>query len=172
MTSLLYSGYIALLAVDSNRRRHQYEELRRTLHIHPWIALRNFLAAPVVEEIVFRRQAFIAWQCSATWPKILIPAILFSLAHGHRAFTVGLRACALQLLYTLFFGVYAGAVYIHFESSLVSAVVAHCMCNVLGLPDFDGIARSKFSRRISLLYCFTAVSSLFFICRVGQTEMI
>lgn len=148
LTLLLYTGHLIAtprhsLAVYSNSRDR-------------YIALRNYLAGPVLEEVVFRRQTLLIWSCQGSTMSLLFPAAMFSLAHVHHARELGLVGLFFQMAYTFLFGIYAAALYIN-TRTFWAPFVAHVICNVLELPDFTAIAVHP--RRRSLI-------GLYFCCLV------
>lgn len=147
LTLLLYTGH---LVVTPRRNLASYSLLRADVR---YLALRNYLAGPILEEIVFRRQTLLIWSCQPTVASLLFPAAMFSLAHVHHVRELGMVGLCFQMAYTFLFGVYAAALYIN-TRTFWAPFVAHVICNVLELPDFNAIARHPNRRFLALLYAF------------------
>lgn len=149
LTLLLYTGHLAV------HLPNYYRAIRSIRPRQPRqsdiLAMRDFFISPIIEEVVFRRQSDLFWACQSRTKRILCPAALFSLAHGHHVLQYGSAIVLLQMSYTMFFGVYASILYIH-TNHLIAPIIAHCICNLLGLPDFQGIAKHKRSLVISIGY--------------------
>jgi membrane protease YdiL (CAAX protease family) len=154
LTFLLYAGHFAA------RTDPDVATPRETISLlspaSRYIALRNLIAAPVVEEIVFRRQALLLWRCTPGSARIYGPAVLFSLAHAHHALTMGLPVVLLQCAYTALFGMYAACLTVA-TGSVSAAIAAHGLCNRIGLPDFEAIANHPRVRAIIALYASALV---------------
>lgn len=116
-----------------------------------YVALRNYIAGPVLEEVVFRRQTLLIWSCQSSTMSLLFPAAMFSLAHVHHVRELGLVGLLFQMAYTFLFGVYAAALYIN-TRTFWAPFVAHVICNVLELPDFAAISVHPRSKGLMMLY--------------------
>jgi membrane protease YdiL (CAAX protease family) len=140
LTLLFYAGhFIARMSSSTTSARDKHSLLDASTRI---LAFRNYVVAPVVEEIVFRRQALLTWACTPELYQIFGPAALFSLAHLHHARTVGWGVVLVQLAYTLVFGVYATVLHVR-TGSVFAPITAHVICNYLELPDFHAIANHQ-----------------------------
>ncbi|EFJ10367.1 hypothetical protein SELMODRAFT_427203 [Selaginella moellendorffii] len=86
------------------------------------VAWRNYVVAPLSEEIVFRACMIPLLLCGGYSPTaaILISPTFFSLVA--------------QLGYTIVFGCYAAFLYVR-TGHLIAAVVPHIFCNIMGFPD-------------------------------------
>jgi Type II CAAX prenyl endopeptidase Rce1-like len=150
LTLFFYAGHFAARTDPASASPREKLSLLDPATRH--IAMRNFIAAPVIEELVFRRQALQLWGCVAPRAaRIFGPAALFSLAHAHHARIEGISAVLLQLGYTLFFGAYASSLYIA-TGSVAAPIAAHVLCNSLELPDFAAITCHKHARAIVAFY--------------------
>jgi len=104
-------------------------------------AFRNYIAAPLSEEIVFRAcmcPLLVAGgfsQAAAIW----ISPLFFSLAHVHHILR-GERVAMviLQAAYTCIFGWYAALLFLR-TGHLLAPLLAHMFCNVMQLPRFQDI---------------------------------
>jgi len=125
-------------------------------------AVRNYIHGPVTEELVFRYAAVQALlSMKSGWPAvnvsisetvvvILLPSLLFALAHGHHCYRVlrferqgedmdvtqAIMATVFQMVYTLLFGIYSGWLYVRL-GTVLAPIGAHVTCNILGLPDLS-----------------------------------
>lgn len=115
------------------------------------IAFRNFIVAPFAEEFVFRAclVPFLLPVLGTSGTIILCP-LFFGIAHLHHFFewlhnratplTPVLLDLALQVGYTSIFGIFSAFLFVR-TGHLVSPVLAHTSCNVLGLPPLDHIQK-------------------------------
>ena len=113
------------------------------------IAFRNFVAAPFAEEFVFRAclVPVLAPSLGELWTILLCP-LFFGLAHLHHivewaqnggeTLTNVLVGLLVQVGYTSLFGMFSAFLFVR-SGHLVSPVLAHSYCNLLGLPVLDGI---------------------------------
>jgi prenyl protein peptidase len=128
-----------------------------------WMCLRNFIIAPVAEEIVFRGCIVSALKfagmsnVAVSW----ISPLFFGIAHLHHAvlrlaekgdvgntrdrarlwMVVGLQTGA-QFAYTTLFGAYASFAFIR-TNSLLAIIGCHSFCNIMGLPNLHFISPSS-----------------------------
>ncbi len=100
---------------------------------------------------------------------LLLP-LTFSLAHVHHIFNLyhyqhfplrdAVQSVAFQCTYTYVFGVYACWLLAR-SGSIVSPLVAHCLCNALGFPDFE--AMQQHAQRRVLLWTTVGGVVVFFV---------
>lgn len=114
--------------------------------------IRNCVAAPVAEEVVFRGHMMpllLAGGFSAYGAMWLAP-VFFGLAHLHHAVQAvlvegvpvgrALAQSAFQFAFTTIFGWYSAFLFI--RTGTVSApIVAHAFCNLIGFPPFGALGR-------------------------------
>lgn len=114
-----------------------------------WVGIRNFIAGPFTEELVFR-SCIIPLHFFAAFPIgqiILTTPLYFGLAHIHHVYERSiarpghlLEACIVSLVqftYTTIFGWFAA--YLFFKTGSVWCCVAvHTFCNAMGLPRVTG----------------------------------
>lgn len=117
------------------------------------IALRNFIVAPFAEEFVFRAclVPFLLPVLGRLGTILLCP-LFFGIAHLHHFFewlrnratpiTYVLLELGLQLGYTSIFGIFSSFLFVR-TGHLVSPVLAHTSCNILGLPPLDEIQKHR-----------------------------
>ncbi|GAB2272189.1 hypothetical protein Dimus_007009 [Dionaea muscipula] len=116
--------------------------LSSAYNINAW---RNYVVAPITEELVFRACMIPLLLCGRFRPceVILLSPIFFSLAHlnhflefynqpNYSLFKASM-AVGLQLGYTVVFGSYASFLFIR-TGHLVAPLVTHIFCNFMGLP--------------------------------------
>ncbi|ESQ52255.1 hypothetical protein EUTSA_v10016950mg [Eutrema salsugineum] len=106
---------------------------------------RNFVVAPLTEELVFRACMIPLLLCAGfkIYSAIFLCPILFSLAHlnhfremyirHNRSYLKASLIVGLQLGYTVVFGSYASFLYIR-TGHLAAPLFAHIFCNYMGLP--------------------------------------
>ena len=121
---------------------------------HRWIMLRNLCIAPAAEELIFRSCLLPPLLTSrprlsptqASW----IAPLFFGVAHLHHFYEkyrvlpscqrskgeIGhlLLGLAVQWTYTTLFGAFASHVFVR-TGSLLGVILAHVICNYMGLPD-------------------------------------
>lgn len=163
LTLLLYVGHVLVTPL---RELVTYSILEAPSRA---IALRNYVFAPMVEEIVFRRQTLLLWADQTMGWRIIFPSAMFALAHVHHVHRMGVVTMCFHMAYTFLFGIYASALYVSTDT-VWAPFAAHVVCNVFELPNFSAIAAHRRSRLISALYaasialfavCFQAVTTSF-----------
>uniref|UniRef100_A0A7N0SZ03 intramembrane prenyl-peptidase Rce1 n=1 Tax=Kalanchoe fedtschenkoi TaxID=63787 RepID=A0A7N0SZ03_KALFE len=159
LTSLVYSGSIllkAFLLIDElkelNARgegviQHLNQQLCGWIYatVSNVIAWRNYVVAPLTEELVFRACIVPLLLCGgfSTYTTMFLGPIFFSLAHlnhlmeicsqGDWAISKALTIVGIQLCYTVLFGSFASFLFIR-TGHLMSPIAAHILCNFMGLP--------------------------------------
>ena len=112
-----------------------------------WIVMRNYIVAPLTEEIVFRGCMVPPLLASgmSTLKVSLIAPLFFGIAHVHHAMTrisKGERVSSVvlitifQFLYTSLFGSYVSYAFIR-SGSIIAVTFSHSYCNWMGLPDLS-----------------------------------
>ncbi|XP_078440762.1 farnesylated protein-converting enzyme 2 isoform X1 [Wolffia australiana] len=121
---------------------------------------RNYFVAPVTEEIVFRACMIPLLLCAGfkNTNILFFSPIFFSLAHLNHLwelyfergcdFLRALTIVGFQLGYTVIFGAYAAFLFLR-TGNLICPIVAHILCNMMGLPAFSsahakGLTRATF----------------------------
>lgn len=110
-----------------------------------WVFWRNVIVAPASEEWVFRAcmaPLLFAEGWSAN-QMIFLGPLFFGVAHAHHAVrdvrdgTIDVKSAVIrtlfQLTYTSLFGFYSMFLFLR-TGSVVSAIVAHALCNSMGFP--------------------------------------
>ncbi|CDZ97383.1 Prenyl protein protease [Phaffia rhodozyma] len=113
------------------------------------VGIRNYIVAPLTEEIVFRACTIAIAQLSgASWThQIFITPLWFGLAHAHhaydvfasggktmRAFQIALGSSIFQFMYTTVFGWFAAYLFVT-TGSILAPLFAHTFCNIMSLPN-------------------------------------
>ncbi|KAF2861262.1 Abi-domain-containing protein, partial [Piedraia hortae CBS 480.64] len=123
-----------------------------------WIAWRNYVAAPISEELIFRSLVIPLCLLAGMSPAKIVfttPPI-FGLAHFHhfasflrshtpedhnlppiRVWVIGFLASLFQFSYTTVFGMFATFVILR-TGNLPAAIVTHSFCNYMGVPRLSG----------------------------------
>ncbi|KAJ7067443.1 hypothetical protein C8F01DRAFT_1121330 [Mycena amicta] len=145
-TPLLFLG--PLFALSLQKIVLPADDQRPTFYgLFSWIWFRNYVWAPLTEEIVFRSCVLAVYSMSgaATWKMIAFAPLAFGLAHVHHGIDVykrfGLKRAVItalfQTAYTTLFGAHASILFLR-TGSLVPPLTAHIFCNTMGLPDIAG----------------------------------
>ncbi|KAF8748873.1 hypothetical protein HU200_012800 [Digitaria exilis] len=170
LTSLVYAGSFVnrlwLLASswggDADEEEIGYAQklvLRIQAALDDVMVWRNYVVAPFTEELVFRACMVPLLLCGGFKMSMIIflSPVFFSLAHLNHLFELQQQGCnfmrsllivGVQLGYTVIFGWYAAFLFIR-TGNLVSPIVAHVFCNMMGLPVFSsprtkGVASAAF----------------------------
>lgn len=136
------------------------------------IALRNYVFAPVAEELIFRACMLpILSPAIGEMRAVIVCPLFFGVAHVHHLiewYRVGdgtpfNQACVtvvIQACYTTIFGIFAGFIFVR-SHHLVSLVLCHSLCNMLGLPSFETALQHRKKHLILSMYVLGIV--LFFV---------
>ncbi|KAG0701897.1 CAAX protease self-immunity-domain-containing protein [Suillus ampliporus] len=150
ITPLLYVGPLYVQFLEKTLPfqedwNFQDDVLFRFLSI---IGLRNYLVAPITEEIVFRACVLTVYHLAGASRKkmIFLSPVVFGAAHLHHAFetyhrygrtaTAAKRAIistVIQFAYTSVFGFYCCYLFLR-SGSLIPPITAHMFCNIMGIP--------------------------------------
>eukprot|EP01026_Neomeris_dumetosa_P072613 TRINITY_DN7399_c0_g1_i3.p2 TRINITY_DN7399_c0_g1~~TRINITY_DN7399_c0_g1_i3.p2 ORF type:complete len:267 (-),score=-5.23 TRINITY_DN7399_c0_g1_i3:94-894(-) len=185
----LYAGEILRRCIVLNRHWkrdepliNQFSEFLNDQVHFLWnlMSFRDYVWAPLSEELVFRVLMIHLMQHEGYTIRacIFIPPIFFGSCHVHHFYDMvyvcqysavdALQIVAFQFLYTYLFGAYSGLVLIK-TKSLLACVVAHSLCNFLGLPSLNGLnGRTQFWFVILVFL----VGIMGFIIQVNQLAVI
>ncbi|KAK9289812.1 hypothetical protein L1049_007972 [Liquidambar formosana] len=163
LTSLMYAGSLVLKSLLLVNSWKEYKSMDGGLSFNcikhlpqkflGWmisiasdiLAWRNYVVAPLTEELVFRACMIPLLLCGGfkTYTVVFLCPIFFSLAHLNHSMEFYSRqncsllkafmAVGLQLGYTVIFGFYASFLFIR-TGHLVAPLIAHIFCNFMGLP--------------------------------------
>ncbi|GAA5986793.1 hypothetical protein JCM11641_004793 [Rhodosporidiobolus odoratus] len=113
-----------------------------------WKGIRNYVAAPLTEELTFRSCVIAASALGGYNKKqlVFLTPCWFGLAHVHHAWETylaggrtkqalirGVLQSTFQFVYTTLFGWYASFLFLR-TGSVIPPFLAHSLCNILGLP--------------------------------------
>jgi len=132
-------GHPILMYISILRTRFQ------SLFLGGWSRVRDYAAAPLFEEFVFRGLLCSPLLASGLSPTqvVFIAPMFFGTAHIHHAILklrsgedppLVIAQTILQLTYTSLFGMYATYAFIQ-TGSVMSVTLSHIFCNIMGLPD-------------------------------------
>ncbi|KAF8323006.1 uncharacterized protein EI90DRAFT_3282145 [Cantharellus anzutake] len=128
--------------------------------------LRNYIIAPITEEIVFRACILsVSRMAGASWQRmIFVTPLWFGVAHAHhawegfnmyggtqRALGNAVATSIIQLCYTTLFGWYTSFVFLR-TRSIYAVCAAHMFCNFVGLPTISGDLKD-FPRHKLMIWC-------------------
>ncbi len=160
LVSLLYLGPLVQRITDVSSEEMGIIASLRGERVD--ILLRNFVVAPIAEELVFRScmVPLLLPHLGHGWTVLLCP-LFFGLAHIHHMFehvkagSVSLPQALLNVLiqttYTSLFGMFSAHLFLQ-TGHVTSAIVAHAFCNVLGLPEVHALPHHKYKWLIGALY--------------------
>jgi membrane protease YdiL (CAAX protease family) len=116
------------------------------------LTIRTVIFAPITEELVFRSvmvpvlyAALVPTSATAPWAVVRLNPICFGVAHAHHLLDKlrsgtplgpALLGTAVQFTYTSIFGAIATLLFLR-TGSVFSAIISHCICNIVGLPDIS-----------------------------------
>ncbi|KAG5653161.1 hypothetical protein H0H81_002003 [Sphagnurus paluster] len=133
-----------------------------------WQGIRNYVMAPITEEIVFRACVIAVYYMSGASTKriIFLGPLSFGLAHVHHAWDTfnryGRTASAakrallmslFQLAYTTLFGFHCSYLFLR-TASIYPPISAHVFCNIMGLPDLMWELREHPHRRAAIIFMY------------------
>lgn len=143
LTALLFAGPLLQLALSAAGSSSPTAPQRSELPLAAM--LRNWLVAPLVEELVFR-SCLISYLLAAgasTTSAIWLSPLLFGASHLHHLYDLTrhqgyplstvLQAMLFQLSYTTVFGWLAALFFVR-SRHLAAAVLPHAFCNFMGPP--------------------------------------
>lgn len=186
MVPLLYMGplYYRFL-LRTLPFQHRWSVRSSLLPIfNTWPGLRNWIAAPITEELVFRSCVLATMRLAeqSTTKKIFLSPLWFGIAHLHhtfelfdqggrttRAFQHAFFVCAIQLTYTTVFGWITAFLWLR-SGSVFPCITSHIFCNLMGLPTPGADARVMPKRRTSIwtMHLVGVVAFISCIWRLNQ----
>lgn len=170
LTALLFSGSVVQsvweTSIVSKGELHPIDYFATGFWLMPeylrnFVWWRNYIVAPLSEEVVYRACLLrLLEPCIGSWPSIFVAPLFFGLAHFHHMLDrlqsgMSLLQCfgvtAFQVLYTSLFGAYSSFIFLR-TRHLLSCVVVHSFCNLMGLPSLPN--PSVFASRRSRAACY------------------
>ena len=161
LVMLLYTGYLVQWICERSWRQVTWKRLD--------LMARDYVIAPFAEEFIFRACMLVVL-CSAMdkYGAIFLPPLLFGLAHMHHLmewyrgkvavpFSQACLNILLQVTYTSIFGLFTAFVFIR-TRNLLGIVLAHSLCNVMGLPPLEDVLENSWKKVIIAAY----ISGIFF----------
>lgn len=176
---LLLSGNLFAGPIDVVRYTFTREELINEIldSVKSLPFWRDYLIAPVTEELIFRASiiAILSSSISNSFIVLILSSIFFALAHFHHYLfqsTSKIRvtfreAMSIQII-SCIFGIYSGALFMK-SNCLLSSILCHIFCNAMGAPDFELLrSREVWWRRtvrgaLIFLVCFPAYLIFYWI---------
>ncbi|KAJ3437045.1 protease u48 caax prenyl protease rce1 [Anaeramoeba flamelloides] len=152
VTIFLFLGPLIMMVYDHRETKQYWYEMTNI------IKLRNFVFAPISEEIVFRSVLVPLLIHSGFKPShvIIFSPFLFGLAHVHHSIRdylhgTGLIECIVAMVfktaYTSIFGIYSSFLFYR-TGNVLSCIIPHSFCNFVGFPDFGAMPTHKHSTKI------------------------
>ncbi|KAF5315246.1 hypothetical protein D9619_007505 [Psilocybe cf. subviscida] len=147
--------------------------------------LRNYIVAPITEEIVFRSCVIAVYHLSGASSRrmIFLAPLTFGLAHVHHAYEVWHRygsnvhaakiavsSSVFQLAYTTLFGSIASYLFLR-TGSILPPITAHIFCNMMGFPDISNEMRRfpKYKKLIIGAYVLGIAGFIYALPRWTET---
>nr|CAB3265497.1 CAAX prenyl protease 2-like [Phallusia mammillata] len=172
LIAILFLGPLVMFLID-----HGIKSLR-CYSITDIMIWRNYIVAPLSEELVFRGCMMpILVPAFGQFTSILLAPWFFGLAHLHHAaemYMSGFHTLSsivlstlFQAFYTTVFGILSSFIFLR-TGHLTSAVVSHAFCNIMGFPDFENALQHK--QNILICCCFVAGLVLFIALLFPLTE--
>jgi len=125
--------------------------------------IRNYVVAPLAEELVFRVcilsiLVYSGW--SHTVAGVIAP-LMFGFAHLHHVHehmrhagygvSRSMKLAGFQACYTTLFGIYASFLFLR-TSNLMAPFLSHAFCNRMGFPEFQRLSTSKYKNVLTAAY--------------------
>ena len=182
LTGVLFLGVLATHAVE---RYQRIESVSPVAHVKDivhelrsnvlcWTGLRNYIAAPAVEELYFRAIVFRLLRGEgpvSTWRLLTLSSVVFASAHLHHMYRYywenitcdfatrqvaikrAVQRSMMDFAITFTFGYFGGFIFLLNRESVLAATVGHMLCNYLGAPGVDHLRfKSPTKHVVSLLY--------------------
>ncbi|KAI9508918.1 hypothetical protein F5148DRAFT_979063 [Russula earlei] len=142
----------------------------RTRDTFSWIGIRNYIAGPITEEVVWRSCLVCAYRLAGASNKFLVffTPLSFGCAHLHhiwesynmrgrtlRALKPAILVTLFQFTYTTLFGFHSAFLFLR-TSSLFPSISAHTFCNIMGFPQLEVELRRFPHRRRQILIAYCA----------------
>ncbi|KAG8214812.1 CAAX protease self-immunity-domain-containing protein, partial [Butyriboletus roseoflavus] len=143
--------------------------------------LRNYLVAPITEEVVFRACVLAVYHLAqaSRLRMIFLSPLLFGGAHVHHAWetynrygrsTAALKRAAIgtafQFTYTSIFGFYCSYLFLR-TGSIFPPITAHIFCNIMGVPHPGHDINQRPDRKLAIVIAYL-MGIVAFVCVVGR----
>jgi len=168
LVPLLYSGPIFTTFLASSLPLQRRWSFKRDVYdvVASYEGVRNYLIAPITEEMVFRASIIAVALLSetSTWKMIFLSPLWFGFAHAHHgwelynnkgrtrsAFKIALAISLVQLAYTTIFGWFASFLFVRTRSAY-AVCAAHMFCNFMGFPTITQDLQD-FPRHRLMIWC-------------------
>ncbi|CAG2111254.1 unnamed protein product [Medioppia subpectinata] len=152
-TSVLFMGPIVINLIQAKDSHMN----RKNIYTIDLIVIRNYMIAPITEELIFRGVlSTLLDKCWSLNGTLIISSLLFGFSHSHHyLFEVndmtlrrrgGRRSwwpAIEQMTYTSLFAMYACLLYLRSHRFIITPILVHSFCNLMGFPDLEAIASSK-----------------------------
>ncbi|KAH8917546.1 hypothetical protein BT69DRAFT_1286553 [Atractiella rhizophila] len=152
LTASLFAGPLFVEFLDRKLPGQKWFSLKRCWgDVTSWIGLRNWVFAPLTEELIFRSftfaSEFIMTNGMVDWKwLVFFTPVYFGVAHAHHIWESYVQSgrtrdglirgsiqAAFQFSYTTLFGWYSS--YLFFRTgSVYPSIFAHTFCNMMGFP--------------------------------------
>ncbi|GAA5928846.1 CAAX prenyl protease [Sporobolomyces koalae] len=135
-----------------------------------WRGVRNYIVAPLTEELTFR-SCVVGLSSLGGWSKkhlVFVTPLWFGLAHVHHAYenwlaggktnkalVNSIAVSTFQFAYTTLFGWYATFLFLR-TGSVIPPFLAHVFCNMMGLPPLGWALQVYPDRKLSLWSSYLA----------------
>ncbi|KAI7862869.1 CAAX protease self-immunity-domain-containing protein [Spinellus fusiger] len=173
---LLFLGPLSLLALEHVLPFQRHFSFQRDVYqvFFSLAGQRNYLVAPITEEVVFRA-CTLAVLSAAHHSKaylIFVSPLYFGLAHVHHAWekyclkmplSQVIVSSLFQFMYTSVFGWYASFVFLR-TGSVWPPILCHVFCNSMGFPDIEGVLNRSLQERYAIGCCYGGGIALFWWC--------
>lgn len=127
------------------------------------IWIRNHVMAPLSEEFVFRACMMpLILQSFPPLTAVFITPLFFGVAHLHHIaervslgvdWTTALLIGLFQFIYTTLFGFYSAYLFAR-TGHLIAPLLAHALCNSMGLPDLQDLLQLNRCRRVAAIVLY------------------
>ncbi|KAL4264712.1 peptidase U48 family protein [Pleurotus pulmonarius] len=177
ITPLLFLGPLYALYLDFSSPYPATGSFKDVLF--SWQGTRNYVVAPITEEIVFRACVLAVYNLSGAskTKMIMLAPLSFGVAHVHHAWDIfnrygrtpaaakrALLTALFQLSYTTLFGSFVSYLFLR-TGSIFPPITAHIFCNVMGLPQL-GYEVSKFPKQKRFIYLAYMTGVLGFVMKL------
>ena len=138
---ILYTGNLVQLVLEGQSWRNVTSKRKDLI-------LRDYIVAPFAEELIFRAcMLTVLSPAFGDYRAIMVCPVFFGLAHLHHliewyrvkdgiTFSQACLSVLLQVGYTSVFGLFSAFIFVRTQH-LTGIVLAHSLCNVMGLPPVD-----------------------------------